>query len=49
MPTALKQAMLLMIGELYENREAINVGNIVSEIPYGMIHLMSPYRINMGA
>jgi uncharacterized phiE125 gp8 family phage protein len=49
MPTALKQAMLLYIGELYENREAINVGNIVSEIPYGMIHLMTPYRINMGA
>lgn len=48
-PSALKQAMLLYIGELYENREAINVGNLVTTIPYGMIHLMTPYRINMGA
>lgn len=49
MPEALKQAMLLYIGELYENREAINVGNLVSQIPLGMIHLMTPHRINMGA
>lgn len=49
MPVALKQAMLLYIGELYENREAINVGNLVTTIPYGMIHLMTPHRINMGA
>ena len=49
MPEALKQAMLLYIGELYENREAINVGNLVTPIPYGMIHLMTPHRINMGA
>ena len=48
MPLALKQAMLLYIGELYENREAINVGNLVTAIPFGIIHLMTPYRINMG-
>lgn len=49
MPKALKQAMLLMIAHLYENREAVNVGNIVTQIPLGVIHLMTPHRLGMGA
>lgn len=32
-PTPIRQAMLLLIGHWYENREAINVGNIVSDVP----------------
>jgi len=32
-PAAIRQAMLLLIAHWYENREAINLGNIVSEIP----------------
>lgn len=49
MPEALKQAMLLLIGHLYENREAVNIGNMVTQIPLGVIHLMTPHRIGMGA
>lgn len=32
-PQAIKQGMLLLIGELYENPESLNVGNIVNELP----------------
>jgi uncharacterized phiE125 gp8 family phage protein len=32
-PQAIKQGMLLLIGEMYENPESLNVGNIVSEMP----------------
>lgn len=43
-PAAIKAAMLLMIGHWYANREAINVGNIVSELPLGAMSLLEPYR-----
>lgn len=32
-PGDITQAMLLLIGHWYENRETINIGNIVNEIP----------------
>lgn len=48
LPTSLKQGMLLMLGHLYENREAVNVGNLVTQVPLGAIHLMTPHRIRMG-
>ena len=47
-PAGIKAAMLLLIGHLYENREAVNVGNIVNEFPLGYIYLMTSHRINMG-
>jgi uncharacterized phiE125 gp8 family phage protein len=47
-PKSINQAMLLNIGHLYANREAINVGNIVNEIPLGAMHLLSQHRINIG-
>lgn len=31
-----KVAMLMLIGHLYEHREAVNVGNITSEVPFGV-------------
>lgn len=43
-PQAIKQGMLLLIGELYENPEALNVGNIVSEMP-ALKRLWSMYRV----
>lgn len=43
-PEAIGQAMLLMIGHLYANREAVNVGNIVTELPLGASALLAPYR-----
>lgn len=32
-PQSIRHGMLLLIGELYENRESLNVGNIVNEMP----------------
>lgn len=38
------QAMLLLIGHLYENRETTIVGTIASDLPMGAEYLMRPYR-----
>jgi len=43
-PQGIKQAMLLMIGHWYANREAVNVGNIVNEIPMSATALLWGYR-----
>jgi len=42
-PKPLKQAMYLILGHLYENRE--QVGTISYEIPFGAEVLMSPYTV----
>jgi len=42
-PKPLKQAMYLILGHLYENRE--QVGDIQHEIPFGAEILMSPYTV----
>lgn len=34
-PGGLRQAMLMLIGHWYENREAVNVGDIGNEMPMG--------------
>lgn len=47
LPKALKQAMLLTITDLYENRGAIGSKQNY-EIPVMAQYLMAPYRINMG-
>jgi uncharacterized phiE125 gp8 family phage protein len=44
-PEPLRQAMLLLIGHWYENREAIIVGNIVSELPLAVASLVFPFRV----
>lgn len=43
-PPALKQWMLLQISHWYRNRESVNVGNIVSEMPFAC-NLLNAYRI----
>lgn len=43
-PAALKAAVLLLVGHWYGNREAVNVGNIVSELPMAVAALIEPYR-----
>lgn len=48
LPKPIYQAMLMMIGHLYENRESVNVGNMVTAYPLGMMHLLTPYRLKMG-
>ncbi|EIC82085.1 head-tail connector protein [Serratia sp. M24T3] len=41
----IETAMLLLIGHWYENREAVNVGNITSALDFAVIALLQPYRI----
>jgi uncharacterized phiE125 gp8 family phage protein len=47
-PKSLKQAMLLLMGHWYENREAVNIGNITSELPKGVDALLTPHRLGQG-
>ena len=46
-PEALKQAMLLITGHLYANRESVSYGQAY-EVPMGAAYLMNPHRIEMG-
>ena len=47
LPKQVKAAMLLMLGHLYDNREAVS--DIQSyERPLGVTYLLNPYRIKMG-
>jgi len=44
-PASIRQAMLLLIGHLYENREStVGVGNI-TVVPMGVEALLWPYRV----
>lgn len=47
-PEATRQAILLMVGHLYENREAVSAerGNAV-ELPMGVKHLLMKHRVFM--
>jgi len=42
---ALIAAVCLLAGHLFANREAVNVGNIVSEMPFGVYALADSYRM----
>lgn len=44
-PPPVKQAVLLLVGQWYRHRMAINVGNIVNELPNGVKALLGPYRV----
>ncbi|EKO4983783.1 phage gp6-like head-tail connector protein [Escherichia coli] len=41
----IKAAMLLLIGHWYANREAVNIGNITTAVPFAIEALLQPYRI----
>ncbi len=43
-PAALRQAVLMLVGHLYENREAI-AGETAIEVPAGAAALLAPYRV----
>ena len=43
-PISIKQAMLLLIGHLYENREATNIKEL-KEVPFAVNALLYPYKI----
>lgn len=44
-PAPLRSAMLLLVGHWYEHREAVNVGNITSELPLAVRALLAPYYV----
>ncbi len=44
-PTPIRQAMLLMIGHLYENRELVTIGHIAPELPFTAEALLSAYEV----
>lgn len=44
-PAGIKAAMKLAIGHWYENREAVNVGNITTELPLAVESLLWSYRV----
>lgn len=44
-PKGIIQAMLLLVGHWYENREAINVGNIVTPLSFAVDALLSAHRV----
>lgn len=44
-PPPITQAVLLLVGHWYANREAVNVGNIVSALPFAVDALLSPFRV----
>lgn len=45
-PESVKQAMLLLIGFWFENRETVNVGNITTALPFGTDALLANHRRN---
>jgi uncharacterized phiE125 gp8 family phage protein len=44
-PEPIRQAMLLLIGHWYENRELVALGHIAPEFPYMVNALLSPYEL----
>lgn len=43
-PASIKHAVLLLIGQWFDNRSATNVGNITSELPHGIAALLTNHR-----
>lgn len=43
-PPPIKAAILLHVGHLYANREAVSLENFVTELPLGVQWLLSPFR-----
>jgi len=44
-PRPLIQAIKIMVADMYENRQSVIVGKIVSEIPKTAQYLMNPYKV----
>lgn len=44
LPPAVRQAVLLLLGHFYHNRESVVAGVSVSELPQGVKFLLSTYR-----
>ena len=46
-PTPIKQAVLLMVGDMYENREETVVGQTVATLPLTAERLLTPFQLNL--
>ena len=46
-PMAIKHAALLLIGQYYDNRNAVVVGTIQAKISLGFEYLLDPYKIQI--
>lgn len=44
LPEPLREAVLMMVGHLYENREASLVGVNAQDLPFGVVDLVAGYR-----
>lgn len=44
LPKPIYQAMLLLIGQLYENREPVVTGTIATRLPFSLEYLLAPYK-----
>jgi len=44
-PDAIKQAIYIIVGRYYENRQDVVTGTIASELPLMVDHLLTPYRL----
>lgn len=42
---AIKQAMLIIVGRYYEQRQDVVLGTIATELPLMVEHILTPYRI----
>jgi uncharacterized phiE125 gp8 family phage protein len=47
LPKSIRQAMLLLIGHWYENREATVIGNVANNMPFAVESLLWPHRVWM--
>jgi len=43
-PAAIRSAMLQMLAPWYDNRAAVNIGNVTSELPLAAAALLAPFR-----
>lgn len=44
-PAPIHHAILLLVAHWYENREPVNVGNIINNMPFTVDALLAPYRV----
>ncbi len=44
----LKSGILLILGHLYEDKQDVVTGTIVSQVPMGSQYVLQPYRVGLG-
>lgn len=44
-PAPIRQAILLLVGQWYEAREAVKIGSAVNEMPFAVEALLGPFRV----